>query len=195
VTSRALTPSLRDPGYGAEPAGAVNVLIFDAVYRENAALVWRSLRRMGVSDAHLGDATQDVFIVVYRGLASFEGRSSLTTWIFGIVLRVASQWRRSVRARSAEPLPESLADETGSTPFELAVRSEATETLYALLDQLSPDQRAVFVLVELEQLSVPEAAEALGANLHTVTSRLKVARRKFEAGLRRHLARTERGRR
>jgi len=194
VTSRALLPSFA-PGYRAEPAFEVKGLVFDTVYRENAAFVWRSLRRMGVSEAQLGDATQDVFVVVHRGLAGFEGRSSLHTWLFGIVLRVASQWRRSARRRSTEPLPETLADDFGKTPFELAARSEATETLYRLLEELSPEQRAVFVLVELEQTSVPEAAEAVGANLHTVTSRLKVARRKFEAGLKRYQARTERGRR
>jgi RNA polymerase sigma-70 factor (ECF subfamily) len=195
VTSRALLPSFDAPGYRAEAAFEVKGLVFDAVYRENAAFVWRSLRRMGVSEAQLGDATQDVFVVVHRGLAAFEGRSSLHTWLFGIVLRVASQWRRSARRRSTEPLPETLADDVAKTPFELAARSEASETLYRLLEELSPEQRAVFVLVELEQMSVPEAAEAVGANFHTVTSRLKVARRKFEAGLRRHRARTERGRR
>jgi RNA polymerase sigma-70 factor (ECF subfamily) len=195
VTSRALLPSLDDSGYGAERDGTVKGAVFDGIYQEKAAFVWRSLRRMGVPEAHLGDATQDVFVVVYRGLPAFEGRSSLGTWLFGIVLRVASQWRRSVRRRSTEPLTETLADEQASTPFEHAARSEATATLYALLDQLSPEQRAAFVLVELEQLSVPEAAEAVGANVHTLTSRLKAARRKFEAGLRRHQARTERGRR
>lgn len=193
MTSRALLPSFDEPGCGAEPVPKVNGLVFDAVYREKAAFVWRSLRRMGVPEAHLGDATQDVFVVVHRGLAAFEGRSSLDTWLFGIVLRVASQWRRSAKRRPTEPLSETLTDERAGTPFELTARSEATSTLHRLLDELTPEQRAVFVLVELEQMSVPEAAEAVGANLHTVTSRLKTARRKFEAGLRRHRARTERG--
>jgi RNA polymerase sigma-70 factor (ECF subfamily) len=192
VTSRVLFPSLGAARDAAEPAGEKG-LAFDAVYRDKAAFVWRSLRRMGVPDAQLGDATQDVFVVVHRGLGRFEGRSSLDTWLFGIVLRVASGWRRSARNRPTEPLPEALADESAKTPFEHAARSEATETLYRLLDRLSPEQRAVFVLVELEQLSVPEAAEMVGANLHTVTSRLKTARRRFEAGLRRHRAHNERG--
>jgi RNA polymerase sigma-70 factor (ECF subfamily) len=66
------------------------------------------------------------------------------------------------------------------------VRSEAVSTLYKLLDELTPDQRAIFVLVELEEMNVPEAAAATGANVHTATSRLKAARQRFEAALRRH---------
>ena len=79
------------------------------------------------------------------------------------------------------------------TPFEQAAQSEAAELLHRLLDHLSTDQRAVFVLVEMEGLSVPEAASVIGANLHTVTSRLRKARRVFETDLRRHMTRNERG--
>jgi RNA polymerase sigma-70 factor (ECF subfamily) len=69
------------------------------------------------------------------------------------------------------------------------MHSEAVSLLYRLLDQLSAKHRAVFVLAELEQMSVPEIAACVDANVHTVTSRLKKARRQFEAALRRHQAR------
>jgi RNA polymerase sigma-70 factor (ECF subfamily) len=170
------------------------VRVFDDIYDEHARFVWRSLRRLGVAEAHVADATQDVFVVVHRNLARFEHRSALRTWLFGIVLRVASDWRKKARRRPSEELPEGLEDVGARSPFEEAARSEATKVLYELLDQLSAEQRAVFVLVELEQLSVPEASEVIGANLHTVTSRLKAARKKFEAGLARHQARKQRGR-
>jgi RNA polymerase sigma-70 factor (ECF subfamily) len=165
---------------------------FDAVYEKYVQFVWRSLRRLGVTEAHLADATQDVFVVVHRALGRFEGRSELRTWLFGIVLRVASQWRRRMRLRATEPLPDSIEAQV-QTPFEQAVQSEAAELLQRLLDRLSTDQRAVFVLVEMEGVSVPEAAAVLGANLNTVTSRLRKARRVFEADLRRQMIRNERG--
>lgn len=190
--SRAVFPSLTGPDPAGQAVSRASDHEFDAVYEQHAEFVWRSLGRLGVVEAHLADATQDVFVVVHRGLGRFEARSELRTWLFGIVLRVASEWRRRTRRRAAEPLPETL-EAPMRTPFEQAVQSEATELLQRMLDRLSADQRAVFVLVEMEGLSVPEAAAALGANLHTVTSRLRTARRKFEADVRRHMTRNERG--
>lgn len=190
--SRAVFPSLTGPEPAGQAVSRANDHEFDAVYEQYAEFVWRSLRRLGVAEAHLADATQDVFVVVHRSLAKFEGRSELRTWLFGIVLKVASGWRRRTQRRATEPLPDAI-EAPMRTPFEQAVQSEATELLHRLLDRLPADQRAVFVLVEMEGLSVPEAAAALGANLHTATSRLRAARRRFEADVRRHMTRNERG--
>jgi RNA polymerase sigma-70 factor (ECF subfamily) len=167
---------------------------FETVYAENAQFVWRTLARLGVPESALADATQEVFLVAYRRLGDFEGRSSIRTWLFGIAMRVASHSGRQARRRPTEPLTDTLPaeHEHGEAPFEQAARSEAVKALYALLATLSPAQRAVFVLVELEQMSVPEAAEAIGANLNTVTSRLRVARQNFAAALRRYRATNER---
>ena len=193
MASRALErpPAGSDQENAALPHAA---LTFDAVYDEHARFVFRSLSRLGVPEAQLLDATQEVFLVVHRRMAEFERRSSLRTWLFGVVLRVASQARRQARRRPSEPLPADLADTAGS-PQDNAERAEAARTLYRLLDELSPDQRAIFVLVELEQMTLPDAAEAVSANVHTAASRLKAARRKFEAALERHRARNERRRR
>jgi RNA polymerase sigma-70 factor, ECF subfamily len=177
VTTGVLTTS--------EPALAED-LDFNAVYTEHADFAWRSLRRLGVAREHVADATQDVFVVVLRKLDAFEQRSSLKTWLFGIALRVARDYTRRARRRPSEPLPPGLASDSPEQPFEQVAQSEAVALLYRLLEELSEDQRAVFVLVELEQFTVKEAAAAVQANLHTVTSRLKTARQKFEAALRRH---------
>ncbi len=67
---------------------------FDAVYAEHFSFVWRNLRRLGVRESHLDDASQEVWVVVHRRLPSFEGRSSLRTWLVGIAVRVASDHRR-----------------------------------------------------------------------------------------------------
>jgi RNA polymerase sigma-70 factor (ECF subfamily) len=187
--------ALKSPASGEEteiPLGQAPVT-FDAVYAEYARFVWRSLARLGVAEAQLSDATQEVFIVVHRRLGEFEQRSSLKTWLFGIAMRVASQARRDTRRRPSEPLAGDVLDPLGS-PHEDAERAEAARTLYRLLEELSPEQRALFVLVELEQMTLPDAAEAVSANLHTAASRLKTARRKFESALKRHRARDERRR-
>ncbi len=109
----------------------------------------------------------------------------MTTWLFGIVLRVAATYRRSVQRRrerinDASPVPlEAVADREGEGPLELVVKREARELLHRLLGQLDDDKRAMLVTVDLEQMSVPEAAASLGINLNTAYSRLRAARAAF----------------
>jgi RNA polymerase sigma-70 factor (ECF subfamily) len=157
---------------------------FAAIYDSEFAYVWRNLRRLGVSDAQLDDATQDVFLVVYRRLGDFESRSKIRTWIFGIVLRVASTYRRTAQRRRTEPLDERVVESARSTD-DLTERAEAGRLLRRLLDELDDERRAVFVLAELEQMTAPEVAVALGLNLNTVYSRLRSARRDVNAALER----------
>jgi len=158
---------------------------FDEVYQAHVAFVVRSLRRLGLPEAQIADAAQEVFLIVYRQLPAFEARSSLKTWIFGIVYRVAVHWGRRQHRRKTSALPAELPDRDAVGPMERAAQSEEIHLLYRLLAGLSEEQRAVFILAELEQMKVPEIAEAISANVHTVTSRLKTARRRFEALLRR----------
>ena len=64
-------------------------LDLETVYDEHASFVWRTLRLLGVPPAGLEDAVQEVFLVVHRRLAGFEGRSSIRTWLYAIARRVA----------------------------------------------------------------------------------------------------------
>jgi RNA polymerase sigma-70 factor (ECF subfamily) len=161
----------------------------EAIYDEYFDFVWRSLRRLGAPESLLEDALQDVFLVVHRRRADFEQRSSLKTWLFGICLRVASDYMRRGRQRRWAPELVEVADPQAPDPLEQAARSEAVEFLDAQLQALDPDKRAVFILGELEGMSGPEIAQAVGANVNTVMSRLKAARAHFEAAVRRHQAR------
>ena len=170
---------------GREPGGPAAVT-FEEIYESYFDFVWRSLRRLGVHPAALDDAVQEVFLVVHRRLSEFEGRSSLKTWLFGISMHVAQRLARTLARHPADELPDVLLDRpTTATPQDEAARNEAIILLYAILDELDPDKRAVFVMAELEQLTAPEIAEALGAPLNTVYSRLRAARREFEASLKR----------
>ncbi len=156
---------------------------FADLYREHIDFVWRNLRRLGVSAASLDDAVQDVFVVVHRRLATWEGRSSLRTWLFGIALRVARDQRRSVR-RKGEPceLPPDLPS-PGPDPLTSLEHNEALRRLDRALLTLDEDKRAVFVMMEIEQMTAPEVVEATGLKVNTVYSRLRLARAELQAYL------------
>jgi len=166
-----------------EQVGAA--LDFGAVYDDHVDLVWRALRRLGVPETAIEDATQDVFLVVHRRLHEFEGRSSLSTWVYGIAVGVARNLRRTRRRRPEHP-SDGIEDELVSmapSPERGAVDSEAIALLERLLATLDPDKREVFVLAELEELTAPEIGAALGLNVNTVYTRLRAARAAFEQAL------------
>ncbi len=167
----------------------------ERVYEEHFGFAWRNLRRLGVPLASVDDAVQDVFLVVFRRWADFEGRSSVRTWLFGIVLRVARDYRKSASRRARRLLffddirvEHGPSDPDTEDPHTLMERGEATRLLSELLGTLEENRRALFILVELEQMTVPEAASALGLNLNTAYARLRAARQDFEAALARHRA-------
>jgi RNA polymerase sigma-70 factor (ECF subfamily) len=162
-------------------------LTLDSVYRELFQGVWRLLRRLGVPAAALDDAAQDVFLVVHRKLADFDARAPLRSWVFAIAVRVASEYRRRAARLRSEQLHDILPDPAPG-PAELRELREEVQLLHDTLGDLDDDKRTVFVLSELEQLSAPEIASVLGVNLNTVYSRLRAARKHFEAGLQRRRA-------
>ncbi len=153
------------------------------IFRTYAPFAWRALRRLGVPEADVEDVCQEVFVVVHRKLGDFEGRSSLKTWIYGICARTASDYRRSGRVRRevvTDAPPETAAD--GGQQDVVALR-QARAALDKILDELDDDKRAVFVLYEIEELTMAEVAEALGCPLQTAYSRLHAARKIVEAGI------------
>lgn len=174
------------------PPKAADVALFDEIYRDNFAFVWRSARRLGVEPFSLDDVVQEVFVIAHRRLASFEGRSSLRTWIFGITLRVARDHRR---ARARKPLdadsePDLLC-EGSPGPGERLERNEAIRLLYRILAELGEEHREVFVMADLEQMPMSTIAATLDINENTGYGRLRAARRLFNESLARHRARDE----
>lgn len=166
---------------------------FQAIYKEYFRAMWRTLRRLGVDPPHLDDAVQDVFMIVHRRLPEFDGRS-LRGWLYAIAVRIASDHRRGAARRRALPLPETLVDPRPD-PARASELEESVRLLHQLLGELDEPKRTVFVLGELEELSVPEIATALAENQNTIATRLRVARACFDEAFRRHRARSERRRR
>ena len=157
---------------------------FEAFYRTQAPFVWRSMRRLGVPAADLEDAAQDVFVVAHRKLNEFEGRSTLKTWVFGICLRVASDWRKKTTARREAPITDApTRSHSGETAVREIAMRQARQKLAEALLQLDEDKRAVFVLFELEQLPMNEVAQAVGCPLQTAYARLYAARSAVQSWL------------
>ena len=156
-----------------------------AVIREHASFVWRVLRHLGIEEAQLDDLSQEVFLVVLRQLPLFEGRSSLRTWIYGICRNLAQRARTEARDRRSPGLAALPELETPATQDRELWLKQAHAQLVCALDTLDADQRAVFVLYEIEELPMEEIAQALEAPLTTCYSRLAAARGKVESALRR----------
>ncbi len=155
---------------------------FKEVYDAHFAFVWRSLRRLRIPEPSLKDAMQDVFLVVHRRLGEFEGRAKVSTWLFGICLRVAKDYRRRAHVRR-EVLDDvhisALVDQNSDTGAG-AEQHESQAQFEAALEELDLDQRAVFILFELESMTGDEIAEALQIPLGTVYSRLRLGRAAFK---------------
>ena len=162
-----------------------------SVYREHARFVWLSLQRLGIHVSDLDDVAQDVFVIVHKRLRTFDRRSRLTTWLFGICMRVAANYRRR-RRWSHEVLSGGLEDERPSAlaaADDILVRREQREIAEMALNRLEMAKRATFVMFEIESLSCLEIAELMNVPVGTVYSRLHSARKQLEKNLARDLAR------
>lgn len=177
-------------GTGAPELG--NVEDWSRFYDEYFDFVWRSLRRLGIPLAALDDAAQEVFVIAFRRQGEFEGRSSPKTWLFGIAWNRARELFRSARRHPEEELPDEALVASEADQERDLLRAEALGLVYRLLDELTPERRAVLVMAEVEEMSAVEIAEVLTIPLNTVYSRIRLARRDFEAAVKRYRARLER---
>jgi RNA polymerase sigma-70 factor, ECF subfamily len=169
---------------------------FEAVYEAHVEFVWRNARRLGVEDAALDDVVQSVFLVVFRRLDDFEGRSLLRTWIYEVLVRVVREHRRTLRRKSPPRVqggesvdPMTLTAPMDERPDRLADRAAAARVVRELLEELDDDKREVFALAELEGLTLREIAEVLREPAGTIASRLRAARTDFERAAVRRRAR------
>jgi RNA polymerase sigma-70 factor (ECF subfamily) len=161
-----------------EPALTVDQLMTDY-----AGMVWRLLRRLGLSPADADDATQQVFMIASRKL-ELIGTGSARSFLCGTALRVAGNARRAKkRLREVSADLTELEHPSGSDPEAAAELVRARELLDQLLGELSPKLRRVLVLAEIEQLEVPDIARLESIPVGTAASRLRLARAEFRARL------------
>jgi RNA polymerase sigma-70 factor (ECF subfamily) len=146
-------------------------------------------RLMGDSE-EARDVSQDVFLQVYRTLDRFEGRSTLKTWIYRIVInhcRNRQRWWRRRRRAASLPLDELKASEeprlVEGNPLDQLERRERAAVVQAALLRLSFQHRAILLLREVEGLSCRQLSDALGIPEGTVKSRLSRAREELRQRL------------
>jgi RNA polymerase sigma-70 factor (ECF subfamily) len=163
---------------------------FRAVYDEYLDFVWSCTRRLGVPIDAVADVVQEVFVVVHTRLDTLRQPASLRSWVYGVVRRTVSTYHRRQRAKtgreSAEPFGDHDASDLQPSPLELAVMSDEIQLLWRLLGALDARKREVFIMAELEEMTMPDIAEAIGIPLNTAYSRLRAARQEFHDAFTRH---------
>jgi RNA polymerase sigma-70 factor (ECF subfamily) len=157
--------------------------------------VFNLVSRVMDDPADAADVVQEVFLKIFRNIASFRRDSSLKTWIYRIAVNEArnhrrwfSRHRRKEVGLDAEPGEtrgyQDWLPDPGRSPYETALNHETHELIEAALAKVNPRFRAALVLREIEGLSYEEISEILDISLGTVKSRILRGR----DALRKHLA-------
>jgi len=163
----------------------------ERIVLEHLDAVWRMARRMGVPDPDLDDVAQEVALVVMRREAEIQPEKE-RSFVVGTAARIAANWRRSRRrqerrsARAEFGSGESALEPVGAlaevrdTPEVTLERAQGLALLEAALAQMTAEQRVVFTLFELEELSAREIGEQLELAEAAVVSRVRRAREVFQ---------------
>jgi RNA polymerase sigma-70 factor (ECF subfamily) len=185
-------PSTKTPSPGAAPVAdnelvsacrSGDMLAWRSLYDRYAPLVHRFTAALGVPPDEREDATQDIFIAVYRSLRHFRGEAQLSTWIYRIAARHAIRLGRRRRAR--EMMRVMMAKEKPQPIMDPSERSTHVATLDRMLAKLPQKKRTVLVLFEIEGMSAKEISDVVGCPENTVWSRLHHARAEMVKAARR----------
>jgi RNA polymerase sigma-70 factor (ECF subfamily) len=162
-----------------------DISAFNQLVRAYQTLVYRTAYRVLGEPASAEDATQDAFISAFKHLRTYRG-GSFKAWLLRIVTNACYDQLRAKQRRPTASLDAMLVDPDNpapgadraapESPQEFAERQELGATIQRGLKTLPPDQRVTLVLADIEGFSYDEVAEATGANLGTVKSRLSRAR-------------------
>lgn len=171
-------------------------MTFAETYDTHFHFVWKTLRHLGVPEDDLADVAQEVFLIVHRRLPHFEYRSRMTTWLFSICIHAARDRRRKAHVRrevAHADLDHTDLDVTDPSRDQLAglERKDDLALFDAGLEGMNLDQRAVFLLFEIQGERSEDIANALEIPLGTVYSRLRLARETFRRGVLRARARRD----
>ncbi|HOX45163.1 MAG TPA: sigma-70 family RNA polymerase sigma factor [Myxococcota bacterium] len=155
---------------------------FQEFHRRTATHVHRILHRLaGGSAAELDDAVQEAYLALWRALPGFRGQAALSSFVYGVCLRVAQHRGRSWfrRLRLGEAAAREPREEHGAGPERALERAALDQAVQRTLAGLSFRLRSVLVLFEMEELSGKEIAAQLGIPEKTVWTRLHHARKEF----------------
>jgi RNA polymerase sigma-70 factor (ECF subfamily) len=154
-----------------------------AIFEEQFDYLYSRLRRLGVREADLEDVVHEVFIKVHANLTAYDRSRPLRPWLFGFAFRAAADHRRLARHR-LEVLGSSVEPVDPSLPADRALeRGEERALVEAALQSVDFDRRAVLLLHDVDEVSVPAIARELGIPVATAYSRLRVAREELTAAV------------
>ena len=169
---------------------------FDELVTRYRTRVFGMIYNMVHSEQDAWDLAQDSFLKAWKSITRFRGRSSFYTWIYRIVMNVTIDWLRkkhvkgagtefddAIQLREVDPASQTV-PKTEALPYETMERGEIRTRIGKAIAQLSPEQRAVILMKEIEGMQYHEIAEALGCSIGTVMSRLFYARKKLQNLLR-----------
>lgn len=170
-----------------ELISAARLGAFEPLIRRYNRLLYRTARSIVKNDAEAEDILQDAYLLAFRSLAGFRGDASLATWLTRIVINVAlARLRKGPRQADIIPLEGAMPDEP-EQPDSAAMRADVRRLLERKIDALPDAFRTVFMLREVEEMSVEETSAALGVPEATVRSRHFRARSLLRESLSREL--------
>ena len=178
-----------EPALGVDSGPLRNERRLSEMVQAHYALLWRTVRRLGVPQGEVDDALQEVFLISHRKI-ELVPRHHERGFLMAVAIRVASTRRRSLQRRR-ECSQGVLAEQPdpSPSPYDLTERKRARALLDEILDSMELKFRTVFVLFELEGLEVQQVADLLEIPAGTVASRLRRARELFQRAASRHQAR------
>jgi RNA polymerase sigma-70 factor (ECF subfamily) len=185
MTAQAAATAIRTDAALAERVAARDVHAFEELMRLHNRRLFRTARAILKSDADADDAVQDAYIAAYRGIGAFRGDARLSTWLTRIVVNEAyARLRKAARAQVValgtglgDDEPEvAMIPSTAEGPDLAAQRSELRRLLERHIDALPEQFRTVFLLRDVEELTVEEVAATLGIPEATVRTRAFRAR-------------------
>ncbi len=172
-----------------ERCRAGDLSAFEPLVEKYRQRVWRLAYQILRDREEAWDVAQEAFVRVYQSLPAFRGQSAFYTWVFRIVVNLATdrQRQRGARARAfgGEPVPEEewerSVPDPAADPERLAARAEERERIRRALDSLPLNYRTIIMLSDIEGLTYREIAEVLKIPIGTVMSRLHNARKRLKA--------------
>ena len=163
-----------------------NKRAWEKLVRENESLVYHIAYRMMQNEEEAKDISQEIFIKVYRSLQKFDEKSAFSTWIYRIAVNTCIDALRKKKGKETVSWEEQTQHqkenitEAPETPEEIYLEKEKQMQIMNMMQNLSPEHKAVLLMRDMEDMTYGEIAECLSVSLGTVKSRIARAREQFK---------------
>jgi RNA polymerase sigma-70 factor, ECF subfamily len=180
-----------------EPPSTDQTAFLERAVEQYGKATYNFAYRLTRNEADARDLTQDAFIRVFRAWRTFKPGTSFLSWIYRIVTNLHRDELRRRKGRYQEEIPDDNEAQAFGTdrplavaPIEEYVESQLSEPVAKALEALTPQQRQIVVLADVEECSYQEIADIVGCSIGTVRSRLHRARGQLRKFVTRYLKTT-----